>query len=129
MPHALIIDDNMTISAAVQDRLTELGFDSFEQSWTEDQAVAAATHHHPDLVVIGDTLIAGSPVEAARRISQTQNTTLLAITADGTALAQRLPASTAVHGPYSLTEIEAAVDDATHDSTRIAASVAENHGF
>ena len=42
MTHALIIEDNMAIAAALEDRLAELGFDSFEQSWTEEDAVAAA---------------------------------------------------------------------------------------
>jgi DNA-binding response OmpR family regulator len=114
MPRALIIEDNMAISSAVRDRLAELGFDSFEQSWTEDQAVAAAERHHPDLVVVGDTLISGSPIEAARRISLNADVTVMAVTADGAALARRLPPSTTLHGPYSVTEIEAAVDDAMH---------------
>ena len=98
MPHALIVDDNMAISAALQDRLAELGFDSFEQRWTEDQAVAAANDRHPDLVVIGDTLVAGSSIEAARRISQHTNITILAVTTDAAALARALPPSTMLHG-------------------------------
>ena len=125
MLHALIIEDNMAISGAVRDRLTDLGFDSFEQSWTEEQAVAAADRHNPDLVVIGDTLIAGSPIEAARRISRSMDVTVLAATADATALVRALPPSTMLHGPYPVTQIEAAVTDAIHFGPSFAPRLAE----
>ena len=124
MPHALIIEDNMAISAGVRDRLAELGFDSFEQSWTEEQAIAAADRRHPDLVVVGDTLIAGSPIEAARRIAQKIDVTMLAVTADARALARRLPPSNTLHGTYPVKEIEAAVDDAIHIAPSLCAASA-----
>ena len=122
MPHALIIHDNMVISSAVQERLAELGFDSFERSWTEEQAVAAADRRHPDLVVVGDTLSSGSPIEAARRISQKADVTLLAVTSDSAELARRLPPSTTLHGPYPVTAIEVAVEDAIHVAPTVLAT-------
>ena len=52
--HALIIDDNMVISNAIQKYLESAGFDSFDKAWTEAQALAAANQRSPDLIVIGD---------------------------------------------------------------------------
>jgi DNA-binding response OmpR family regulator len=110
MTHALIIEDNMAIAAALEDRLAELGFDSFEQSWTEEDAVAAADQHVPDLVIVGSSLIHGSPIEAARRIAEKHEVTTLLATADGASTLRKLPASATLHGPFMLRELEQAVD-------------------
>ena len=108
MTHALIIGDNMVIARAVQDRLTELGFDSFERSWTEDEAVAAAQRHPPDLVVVGDHVITGSPIEAARRIARTSDSVMLLIARPGLP-EERLPVEASVSGPFGLDQIDRAV--------------------
>ena len=52
MPHALIIEDNMIITRAIQSCLEPLGFVTFDHAWTEEQAVVAARQRAPDLVVI-----------------------------------------------------------------------------
>ena len=92
MSHALIIDDNMIVSQAIENRLVELGFDSFDRTWTEGQAIAAAARRPPDLVVIGDTI----PV--------------LMITADAGRAHRLLPDDVSFEGPFLLNEIETAVE-------------------
>ena len=86
MPHALIIDDNLLVSNVLKERLAPLGFDSFESSWTEDEAVTAAERRIPDLVVVGDAVEAGCPVNAARRISERHDVPVLMVTANAASL-------------------------------------------
>lgn len=109
MSHALIIDDNMIVSRAIQDRLSSLGFHSFDQTWTEELAVAAAARREPDLVVVGDSVETGSALSAARRIAKQRSIPILMITADPGRLLQRIPKDTPFDGPFLLNEIEAAV--------------------
>ena len=109
MSHALIIDDNMIVSRAVEDRLGPLGFDSFDHSWTEQQAILAAETHSPDLVVIGDTIADGSPLSIARRISNEHGSPVVLITAANFALYRTMPEGVSLTGPFRLSEIDSAV--------------------
>lgn len=106
MCHALIIDDNMIVSWAIERRLVELGFDSFDHTWTEEQALAAATRRTPDLVVIGDTIESGCALNAARRIATERNAPVLLVTADPCQARKRFPDDIPVNGPFLLNEIE-----------------------
>jgi len=110
MCHALILDDNMIISRAIENRLLSLGFHSFDHAWTEEQAVAAAELHTPDLVVLGDSIEAGSALSAARRITTHCSVPVLLITADPYRLRQGCPKDVSLDGPFLLNEIETAVE-------------------
>ena len=112
MCHALIIDDNMIVSRALQDGLASLGYDSFDHSWTEEQAVAAAARRVPDLVVVGDSIEVGSPIEAARRISIEHDVPVLMVTANSHRARRRLPPDAAMEGPFLLGEIATAITSA-----------------
>jgi len=109
MRHALILDDNMIISRAIQESLAPLGFVSFDHVWTEQQAVEAATHCSPDLIVVGDTIVGGSPLSAAQRISSEHDAPILIITADRCRVHRRFPENAAVMGSYYLHDIENAL--------------------
>lgn len=110
MSHALILDDNMIVSRAIEDRLLSLGFNSFDHAWTEEQAVAAARHHLPDLVVLGDSIMAGSAFSAARRIVHHRSVPVLMVTADPGHLHRDDSGDVSFDGPFLLNEIEAAVE-------------------
>ncbi|MBB3953764.1 MULTISPECIES: response regulator [Novosphingobium] len=110
MHHALIIDDNMVISRAIQSRLEALGFVSFDLAWTQQQALAAAERHWPDLIVIGDDIETGCAVEAARRITDRHAVPVLMVTGDYGRARARLEKEEALVGPFLLNEIEAAVE-------------------
>jgi len=112
MSHALIIDDNLLVSQVLEDRLAPLGFETFDHTWTEEQAVAAAQRRVPDLVVVGDAVEAGCAVNAARRISAAYEVPVLMVTADAARARARLTESTAVDGPFALNEISAAISRA-----------------
>lgn len=110
MSHALIIDENMLISRAIQRRLEMLGFESFDLVWTQQQALAAAGRHRPDLIVIGDDVETGCAVEAARRITDHHEVPVLMVTGDYARARERLEQQEALVGPFLLNEIEAAVE-------------------
>ena len=109
MCHALIVDDNMIIGRAIQERLASLGFASFDHTWTEDQAVEAATLRSPDLVVIGDAIVGSSPRNTARRIATTHAAPILMITAHRCELRRRVPEGPSRCDPFQLSDLEAAV--------------------
>jgi CheY-like chemotaxis protein len=69
MSHALIIDDNRVVGRAIQSWLAAFGFDSFDHTWTEQQALEAAAERTPDLIVVGDHVASGSPLEVAREVA------------------------------------------------------------
>ena len=109
MSHALIIDDNMIVSRAIQSRLEALGFSSFDRAWTEDAAVAAAVERTPNLIVIGDDVDIGSPLQAVKRISGMLSVPVLMVTGDPYRARTRMEKICAFEGPFLLNEIEEAV--------------------
>ncbi len=109
LSHALIIDDNMIVSRAIQSCLEALGFSSFDHTWTENQAVAAASQHPPNLIVIGDEVETGSAFGAAKQISSMIGVPVLMVTGDPYRARQRLDKTCAFEGPFLLNQIEEAV--------------------
>lgn len=116
MPHALIIDDNMVVSRAIEDRLSAVGFDSFDHTWTERQALDSAAKRRPDLIVIGDHVAGGSPLEVARELSSVSEAPILAVTTDRFMFRRSIPEGARIDGPYPLNEL-----DTTLASVRVGA--------
>lgn len=110
MQHALIIDDNMVISNAIQKCLEPLGFRTFDKAWTEAQALAAAELRHPDLIVIGDDIASGSAFHAAQQISAWLAVPVLMVTGDPVRARRRMESHCAFEGPFLLNQIEEAVE-------------------
>ena len=120
MKHALIVERDGEVSRAIEDRLSALGFQSFERAWTEEEAVAAAARHVPDLLVVGSRLDAGSPVSAARRIDAAYDVPML-LAAPAAATPRALPADARLEGPFALGRISEAVRKAAHAQPSLAA--------
>lgn len=110
MTHALIIDDNMIVSRAIQSCLESLGFNSFDHTWTEEQAIAAADRRVPDLIVIGDEVETGSALSAAKRISCDLGAPVLMVTGDPARARKRLAGAATFQGPFLLNQIDEAVE-------------------
>lgn len=109
MSHALIIDDNRAIGRAIQDRLISLGFDSFDQTWNEAQALRAAECHAPDLVVVGETIMYDSPAQAAQHIGARFEAPVILVKSGMCKVQGRLPKSAHLNRPFSLSDIGTAV--------------------
>lgn len=109
MPH---MDDNLVVSRAIEARLAALGFDSFDHTWTERQALDAAAQRRPDLIVTGDHVADGCPVEVARKVADTSGAPIIAVTADRVSLRRYLPEGATIEGPYPLSEFDAALASA-----------------
>lgn len=109
MSHALIIDDDPMVSRIVQDRLSPLGFGSFEQACSEEQAVRAAARRLPDLVVVGDAVRSGSAIEAARRIASMHAVPVLLVTGNSERTRANLPDHARLDGPFALDDMADAV--------------------
>lgn len=109
MPHALIIDDNRAVSRGIEQRLQAFGFNSFDHTWSERQALEASARHRPDLIVIGDEIAGGSPVDVARQVALRSDAPVLAVTRDKLAFAQFAPADATLEGPYHLNQMAKAL--------------------
>lgn len=112
MAHALIIGDNILMGRTIQSRLETLGFSSFDRSWSEEQAVAAASCRPPDLIVIGDAIEGGSAVSAARRITRSRAVPVLMMTVDPDRPGASMAAGESFDGPYRPDQIGEALRQA-----------------
>lgn len=115
MGHALIIDENIAISRAIRGYLEPLGFNSFDHTWTEQQALQAARLRKPDIIVIGDDIETGSALNAARQISPDSSIPVLMVSGDPGMASKRLEQACSYEGPFHLNQIEEAVEAAFSD--------------
>ena len=60
MCHVLIIEDEPLVAMSIQDILTSEGATSFDIVDTEDDAVAAAAAHEPDIITSDVKLLKGT---------------------------------------------------------------------
>jgi hypothetical protein len=107
--HALIMDDNVAVSRAIRDRLKMFGFDSFDWTWAEHQALKAAAARRPDLIVAGDTIVEGSPLPIAGELASSNRVPLLAIATQSFMLQRQTPGGEVFDGPYALIELDHAL--------------------
>ncbi len=103
--HALIIDGRGSISRLIEQRLAELGFNSFSHASTARQALALSERKAPDLVVVGDELPRGSAVATARRICLRHDAPALLARAATNDVAPPLPAGTQADGPFRMGDL------------------------
>ena len=100
--HALIVEDEVMIAAAIEYVLRECGFDSFDIASSSEEAVAAATRRCPDLITADVKLAAGDGIEAIRVICQEQSIPVIFITAsDAAEVRQYVPDYPVLHKPFS----------------------------
>jgi len=87
-----------------------LGFSSFDHTWTEQQALAAARRRRPDIIVIGDDIEMGCAMRAARLISANGTIPVLMVSGDPRRASRQLAQTSGYDGPFRLNEIEEAVN-------------------
>jgi DNA-binding response OmpR family regulator len=125
MKHALIIDDNMVVASALQDRLRRIGFTSFHHAWSERDALAAAKRQAPDLILVGDTIEEGSAVNAARRINAQHDAPILLVTGDSLKAKSSLPEGASLGRPFLLRELDSAVEVARCEARKVVAQATQ----
>lgn len=107
MCHALLIGDNMIVSRAIENRLMPHGFDSFDRVWARSQATEAAALRPPALIVVGDSIADGSPLEVARRIAISCDVPIFIVTSGRVQLERYRPAGTQITGPFHIVQLDA----------------------
>jgi DNA-binding response OmpR family regulator len=109
MSHALIIDDNVVLSRAIRNRLERFGFDSFDYTWAEEQAMQAASERRPDLIVVGDAIVEGSPIRVAGKLASSNHVPILHVSTQSFMLHREAAEGTVMDGPYRLSELDDAL--------------------
>jgi len=109
MGHALLIGDNMIVSRAIENRLVAHGFDTFDRAWARHQAADLASHHRPDLIVVGDSIADGSPVELARKIAGSCAAPVLMVSRGRVMLERHTSSMTKAQGPFDLVQLDTAL--------------------
>ena len=118
MAQALVIEGNMMVGCELSKRLAELGFDSLDHVWTEEEAVTMAIKHPPDLIVVGDEIKTGNGVTAARRICETRDVPILLVTGNSAHVRQGLAEGAVLDGPFAFSKLPEAVRAASDKPLR-----------
>lgn len=79
----LLVEDDLLIGELLAELLSELGHDVCGLAQTEDDAVAAAARHGPDLILVDITLKQGDGLSAMRTIGQTSDARHVFMTGSG----------------------------------------------
>ena len=100
--HALIIEDEMTIAAAIEFVLRDCGFDSFDIASSSYEAIRAAARRCPDLITADITLGEGDGIEAIRIICRNPAIPVIFITGHSAAeVRDRVPEYPVLTKPFS----------------------------
>jgi CheY-like chemotaxis protein len=114
--HALVIEDDAVVAALIAEVLGEIGAGT-EPVWvaiaaTEEQAVAAAGEHCPDVITADLHLRAGSGRAAVRRIGQRCNGTAVVYVTGNPEELHDMPEAHIVAKPFTVDALRRAIDAA-----------------
>jgi len=111
--HAFIIEDDYLISQAIQDLLTDIGFNQFSFARSEDAAVAGAAGETFELITADARLLPGDGLRAVEAICLGRDVPVVFITGYPDELMDRLrgrlAAAPIVRKPIDQAELGAAV--------------------
>ncbi len=110
--HALIIEDEWFIVEAVEDALRQIGFSSFADANSVEDAVEAARVHCPDLIVANHQLTDGTGTQAVLAICSGQEIPVVFVTANGAEVRSALPDAIVVSKPFVSLSLHSAVEKA-----------------
>lgn len=103
--HALIIEDEPITALTIEDCLRTLGYLSVDFAVTEDEAVAAAQAHCPDLITSDVRLAAGCGIAAVAQIVESTAIPVVFVTGTGAEVRQQAPGAALVEKPFALAEL------------------------
>ena len=107
--HALIIEDDPLIAMAIEDILTDCGFNTFDLAVSLEEAVAAASKRCPDLITADVELKPGSGINAVKSICSSRVIPVVFITGRADSVRLQMPGHSVLSKPFRVCEVEAAV--------------------
>ena len=110
--HALLIEDQGFISWLLEEELRDIGYNSFDLAATEEQAVAAAHLHQPDLITADAFLTCGGGLSAVRTICRAGTVPVVFITGDPDIARQLSVDAVVLEKPFTAAELACAVERA-----------------
>ena len=108
----LVVEDEALIAEAVEEALTEAGYEVCGVAHSEAEALRIAHQTHPDLAVVDVRLDPGSGRNVARELADRFNTIVLMATAEGASSLQEIGAQGVIPKPYSPSLIPSALEAA-----------------
>ena len=121
--HALIIEDNILITAMIADELRDRGF-TVACADTCDEAIALAASHCPDLITADHWLAGESGIHAVRTICEDQHIPVIYIVALPDAVLAEEPDAVILAKPFSSADLSKAIVEVI--PTRCRASTASD---
>lgn len=106
---ALIVEDEVMITFAIQDALEELGFTEFAIATQEADAIAIAREFAPDLMTVDVRLGSGSGIAAARSICGERKVAVVFITGNAETVHSEVREPVVVEKPFTAQQIADAV--------------------
>jgi two-component system, response regulator PdtaR len=99
--HALIIEDEAMVAAAIEFVLRDCGFDSIAVADSSQAAIAAAASRCPDLIVADVLLRPGCGIQAVENICGHPGIPVIFVTGADAGVRARLSAYTVLRKPFS----------------------------
>ncbi|MBB5984689.1 response regulator [Sphingobium lignivorans] len=106
--HALIIEDNMIMSRAIEAQLMAAGFRSIDHARTRARAMTLARAQSPDVVVLGEHVDQWAGIAAAQELSHRDGTAVMMVTTDPQFWRRPFPEDVPVRGPYRIDQLSRA---------------------
>ena len=108
----LVIEDDALIAMLLAEQLSDMGHDVCGTAATEDEAVLAAAHHRPDLMVVDAGLGRGSGVSAVEEICRAAPLPLphVFISGDTERVRLRRPNAVVIGKPFRPAELARAIE-------------------
>jgi CheY-like chemotaxis protein len=107
--HALLIEDEYLVVLSIEQALRQIGFTSFADANSVDEAVVSAEQQCPDLIIADHHLIDGTGTDAVLAICSDRDIPVVFVTANGREVVRRLPRAIVVDKPFVERSLHAAV--------------------
>jgi two-component system, response regulator PdtaR len=105
----LVIEDDLLIGMLFAETLVGMGHTICAIATTEDEAVAAAQAHLPDVMIVDARLQDGSGIAAVEKILNRAFVPHVFVTGDKNSVVVAMPHSVVVEKPFRVTELAAGI--------------------
>ncbi len=108
----LVVEDDLLLGFMLGEVLKELGYEICAIEATEDDAIYAAAHYRPDLMIIDVFLKVGSGISAAARICEAGFIPHIFMTGDYVAAKYQKPGAITIQKPFTENDLLKAIQQA-----------------